>query len=77
LIDTSDSRVLDVRYANGKLWAVLGTAAKVDGVQRAGVGWFVFDPSVSNNGVKATLRKQGILALAGESLAYPTLGVTK
>ena len=32
-IDTSDSRVLDVRYANGKLWAVLGTAAEVGGEQ--------------------------------------------
>lgn len=76
LIDTSDSRVLDVRYANGKLWAVLGTAAEVAGEQRAGVGWFIFNPSVDKNGVKATLVSQGILALEGESLAYPTIGVT-
>ena len=75
-IDTSDSRVLDVRYANGKLWAVLGTAAEVEGEQRAGVAWFVLNPSVNASGVKATIRKQGILALAGESLPYPTIGVT-
>ncbi|HEX6386299.1 MAG TPA: hypothetical protein VF177_16630, partial [Anaerolineae bacterium] len=75
-IDTGDSRVLDVRYANGKLWAVLGTAAEVEGEQRTGVGWFVLNPSVSNAGVSATIRKQGILALQGESLAYPTVGVT-
>jgi len=76
MIDTSDSRVLDARYANGKLWAVLGTAAEVAGQQRAGVGWFILDASVSTGSVSATIRKQGILALAGESLAYPTVGVT-
>jgi hypothetical protein len=75
-IDTSDSRVLDARLANGKLWAVLGTAAEVGGEQRTGVGWFIFNASVSGSGVSATIRKQGILAVEGESLAYPTVGVT-
>jgi hypothetical protein len=75
-LDTGDSRVLDARYANGKLWAVLGTAAEVGGEQRTGVGWFIFNASVSNRGVSATIRKQGILAVEGESLAYPTVGVT-
>ncbi len=77
LIDTSDSRVLDARYANGKLWAVLGTAAEVGGDQRAGVAWFVMQAHVSNAGVSASIRKQGILAVSGESLAYPTVGVTE
>jgi hypothetical protein len=76
LIDTSDSRVLDARFANGKLWAVLGTAANVDGNQQAGVAWFVMSPSVSSSGVSATIRRQGILALPDEALAYPTVGVT-
>ena len=75
-IDTGDSRVLDARFANGKLWTVLGTAAEVSGQQRTGVGWFILDASVSGANVSASIRKQGILALAGESLAYPTLGVT-
>ena len=75
-IDTGDSRILDARFANGKLWAVLGTAAEVSGQQRTGVGWFILDASVSGGSVSASIRKQGILALAGESLAYPTMGVT-
>ena len=75
-IDTGDSRVLDARYANGKLWAVLGTAAEVAGQQRTGVGWFILDAAMSGFTVSASIRMQGILALAGESLAYPTLGVT-
>jgi len=76
LIDTGDSRVTDVRYANGKLWAVLGTAANVNGEERAGVAWFILKPESEDHGVKAEMKMQGILALAGESLAYPTLGVT-
>jgi hypothetical protein len=75
-IDTGDSRVLDARFANGKLWAVLGTAAEVSGQQRTGVGWFILDASVSGSNVSAAIRRQGVLAVAGESLAYPTLGVT-
>jgi hypothetical protein len=75
-LDTGDSRILDARYANGKLWAVLGTAVEVRGQQRTGVGWFILNSSVNSSGVSASIRKQGILALAGESLSYPTMGVT-
>jgi hypothetical protein len=48
-IDTGDSRVLDVRYANGKLWSVLGTAALVGGKQRTGVAWHILSPSATSS----------------------------
>jgi hypothetical protein len=76
-IDTGDSRVLDVRYAHGRVWAVLGTAAEVDGVNRTAVGWYIIDPTSSLSGVSGTVRLEGILASKGESLAYPTIGVTQ
>jgi hypothetical protein len=78
VLDTSDSRVLDTRYANGMLWAVLGTSARAGAstVDRAGVAWFVIRPSVNANGLSATMVKQGILALEDEALSYPTIGVT-
>lgn len=77
-IDTSDSRVLDARYANGKLWAVLGTSARVapSPIDRAGVAWYVLSPTATSTGVAASIVKQGILALPDEALAYPTIGVT-
>jgi hypothetical protein len=75
-IDTGDSRVLDVRYANHKLWAVLGTAAEVDGVNRTAVGWYILSPSASKDGVSGSVLMEGILASEGESLAYPALAVT-
>jgi len=69
-IDSGDSRVLDVRYANGRVWAVLGTGAEVGGETQTGVGWFILNPNA------ATVEKQGVLALEGENLIYPTVGVT-
>ena len=69
-LDSGDSRVLDVRYANGRVWAVLGTAAQVGGNTRTGVAWFILNPGSQR------FDKQGVLALADENLIYPTLGVT-
>jgi hypothetical protein len=69
-LDAGDSRVLDVRYANGKVWAVLGTGIEIGGETQTGVAWFVLNP----NSVKVL--KQGILGLEDESLTYPTIGVT-
>jgi hypothetical protein len=75
-IDSGDSRVLDVRYAHGKVWAVLGTAAEVDGVNRTAVGWYIINPSSTLGSVSGSVLLEGILASQGESLVYPTIGVT-
>jgi hypothetical protein len=75
-LDTGDSRVMDVRYANHKLWAVLGTAAEVSGTNRTAVGWYILNASSSKDGVAATVLREGVLASDGESLMYPSVGVT-
>ena len=75
-LDTGDSRVLDVRYAHNRLWAVLGTAALVNGANRTGVGWYIIRPSSSKDGVSGDVQLQGTLASEGESLMYPSVGVT-
>lgn len=75
-IDTLDARILDVRFADGKLWAVLCTGTTVSRQKQAGVAWFILVPSVSKAGVTAKMLKQGVLAMKGESLVVPTVGVT-
>jgi hypothetical protein len=75
-LDTGDSRVLDVRYAHNKLWAVLGTAATVNGTNRTGVGWYLIRPSSNKDGVSGTVELQGTVASESESLLYPSLAVT-
>lgn len=69
--DSNDTRMQQVMYANGKLWGALDTAINPDGgPQRAGIAWFIVNPSAS----KVLL--QGYLGAAGYDFTYPAIGVT-
>lgn len=69
--DTSDTRMQQVMYANGKLWGALGTAINPDGgAQRAGIAWFIVNPSASK------IAMQGYLGAAGYDFSYPAIGAT-
>ena len=69
-LDSNDSRMQQVVYANGKLWASLDTALLVNGVNKAGVAWFVLNPSTPKVDI------QGYLGLPDGNLTYPAVGVT-
>lgn len=76
-IATNDSGTRGAVFANGKLWGDFNTAVTVNGQPEAGVQYVVLVPSVSSDGtVSAKLFLQGTLALANESLIFPSLGVT-
>jgi len=68
---SNDSRMQQVWYANGKLWAALDTAATVNGARQAGIAFFVLHPS----GTSADVITQGIIALPGNNVTYPAVGV--
>jgi hypothetical protein len=69
--DSNDTRMQQVTYANGKLWGALDTALNPDGLsQRAGIAWYVVNPS------SGKLAKQGYLGAAGYDFTYPAIGVT-
>ncbi|GAA0382035.1 hypothetical protein GCM10009530_36000 [Microbispora corallina] len=70
-LDSNDTRMQQVVYAGGKLWAALDTAVTVAGQDKAGVEWFVVDPRT------ARADKQGYLALAHNNLVYPAVGVNR
>jgi len=86
LIDTNDDRMNQVVYENGKLWSgvdtvVGGIGTNPDGSQkvaRAGIAYFVLDPSVDSTGaVSAKISSQGYVAAPGEdSVMFPSIGVT-
>jgi hypothetical protein len=63
--------VLDTRYADGKVWSVLGTGIEVNGETQVGVAWFILNPRTPK------VLKQGILGVEDEDLTYPTIGVTQ
>jgi hypothetical protein len=69
--DSNDTRMQQVMYANGKLWAALDTALNPDGgAQRAGIAWFIINPNSHK------LVMQGYLGATGHDFTYPAIGVT-
>jgi hypothetical protein len=75
-IDSNDTRMQQVDFANGKLWGALDTALTLNGVNKAGIEYFVVKPSVAGGVVSAKLALQGYLGLTGNNLTYPAIGVT-
>jgi hypothetical protein len=76
VLASNDTRMQQVMYANGLLWGALDTAVKVNGVNEAGIEWFVVRPSQMASGLQATLVNNGYYAAAGANLIYPAIGVT-
>jgi len=74
-LPSNDSRMQQVSYANGKLWAALDTGVTVNGNPQAGVAFFVLQPKGSFMTPSASVVNQGILALANNNLTYPAVGV--
>jgi hypothetical protein len=68
---SNDSRMQQVSYANGKLWAALDTGATVNGKNQAGAAFFVLHPS----GTSVSVITQGIIALANNNVTYPAVAV--
>lgn len=76
LLPSNDSRMQQVSYANGRLWAALDTAVTVNGQNQAGAAFFVLQPKGSFTNPSAGVVTQGIIALANNNVTYPAVGVT-
>jgi hypothetical protein len=70
--DSNDTRMQQVTYANGKLWGALDTALNPGGgAQRAGIAWYIVNPSVPK------IILTGYLGASGHDFTYPAIGVTQ
>jgi hypothetical protein len=74
-LPSNDSRMQQVSYANGKLWAALDTAVTVNGQNKAGAAFFVLHPEGSPSNLKAKVVQQGIIAIANNNVTYPAVAV--
>jgi hypothetical protein len=72
-LESLDTRMTQVTYANGKLWGALDTAVNVGGQVKAGIEWFIINPNAGGSG---RVDSQGYLALAGNNLIFPAIAVT-
>ena len=70
-LNSNDSRMQQVMYANGKLWGALDTAVNVGGQNRAGIAYYVINPNAH------MVDLQGQAGLASTDLTYPAIGVTE
>jgi len=68
-IDSNDSRMQQVYFANGKLWAALDTAVTVGGATKAGIAYYMLNPHSGN------LFQQGFVAVANNNVTYPAIAV--
>lgn len=75
-LDTNDTRMQQVVFADGKLWGALDTAVRVDGRTQAGIAWYIIEPETRGSRVSASLARQGQLGMAGADISYPAVAVT-
>jgi hypothetical protein len=77
LLDSDDDRMLQVYYANGKLYTTLETALRDpdDSVARSGAAWFVIDPGGTSAHVSAHISQQGYIGIKNGSVLYPAFAV--
>ncbi len=72
-IDSNDTRMQQVVFADGMLWGALDTAVNSSANTRAGVEWFVVNP---NGPGGASLVNNGYLAVSQNNITYPAIAVT-
>jgi hypothetical protein len=81
-LDSNDSRMQQVYYANGKVWGALDTRMTVAGNEQAGIAWFIVKPSMigagggGKVGPQSAVVNQGYIGAANANLTYPALAVT-
>jgi hypothetical protein len=75
-LDSSDTRMLTTFFSGGLLYGALGTAVEVGDEIKAGIAWYIVDPSASLTGVAGTMTAQGFLAVENNNVTYPTIAVT-
>jgi len=81
-LDSNDSRMQQVYYANGKVWGALDTRMSVGGKEQAGIAWFVVKPSMIGQGgggkvgPQSAVVNQGYIGAVNANVTYPALAVT-
>ena len=78
-LDSNDTRMQQVMYANGKVWGALDTAVSFNTPaphNTAGVAWYIVKPDVSTGSVTGKIALTGTNGYADKNIIYPAIGVT-
>jgi hypothetical protein len=74
-VESNDARMNQVVFAAGRLWGGVNTIALPG--PRDAIAWFSVEPSVTGNGVRADIRRQGYVAGRDRTsfVSFPSIGV--
>ena len=78
-LDSNDTRMQQVMYANGKVWGALDTAVSwttPTAHNTAGVAWYIVKPDVSSGSVTGKIALTGTNGYSDKNIVYPAIGVT-
>jgi hypothetical protein len=77
-ITSNDDRMNQVVFAHGHLWGGVNTilVSPRGGEPRAGIAYFVVNPDVGHEGVRARIDRQGYVAVERNHVVFPSIGVT-
>ncbi len=72
---TNDDRMNQVILSNGILYSGVNSKLKVHGASQTGAAWFAVQPNFVGPALKATVVNQGYIAVAGNNVIFPSVGV--
>jgi hypothetical protein len=72
-LDSGDSRMQQIVFTGGKLYAALDTVVNVGGDDRAGIAYYVIRPSAGPGSVSGLVQLDGKLAVANNNVSFPAI----
>jgi hypothetical protein len=75
-LNTNDDRMNQVVFANGHLWSGVNTAVAFGKQIDSGIAYFDVVPTLTSGGLTALLNSGGYVAVSGENVFFPSIGVT-
>ncbi len=75
-LDSGDSRMMQVTFADGVLWGALDTELTVQGTPQAAIEWFAVRPQVDAGALEAGVAANDYLSLPGDNVIFPAIGMT-
>lgn len=72
-LDSNDSRIQQVVYSDGRLYAALDTAVRLRGKEQAGIAYYILQPYAYGGSVFGYVQRQGKIGLANNNVSYPAI----
>jgi hypothetical protein len=76
-LPSNDSRMQQVSFTDGKLFAALDTDVTVNGQDLAGAAFFIIKPRGDGGQLAGRVLNQGVIAVANNNVTYPAVGMTE